>query len=201
MIFVRVAVNLERNEVIGVITEDVPHDAAAISTPGEACEMIDLGVVDDHEWKTLEGAPCSAAAHIRERLQAARVKPGDLREKRAAPELHVEGLNGLAAIAEVRAIQDAPCTLEGLRSRLREKGVAGVPVTVRAWLANVLPPHHVDALGIGRALPISAMKAAEALRNRRDPHGGSRMAVLERIAQKQSDAVSAARLRARTRRA
>jgi hypothetical protein len=74
-------------------------------------------------------------------------------------------------------------------------------VKARAWLANVMAPDLVAALGIGRGLPISAMKAAEQLRNQKDPAGGSRMAYLERIAQQESDRRAATMKAARERKA
>lgn len=202
MIFVRLAVNTQTGEVIGAMSQDVPFETGSVAIAGASCEMLDLGVVEDHEWTSHErlGEPASVNRHLVERLRAGGVKRVDIREKRASAALHVEGLYGLAEVAAVLTIQDVPCTMKGLKQRLREKGPDGIPVNVRAWLANVLPCEQCEAMGLARRLPISAMKAAEALRNRRDPAGGSRMHVLERAAQAQSDGHAAARLRAKKRR-
>lgn len=172
MRFVRVTVSHTQNKVVGVAVQDLPffsEHAGKWHCDGEECETYDLGCVEDQEWLDENGQPCTPCRHIMHRLET--------------------------DDPMIAKIHDVPCTLEGIKQRLREKGLAGVHVKVRAWLANVLPPHHVDAMGIGRNLPISAMKAAEALRNKRDPHGGSRMLVLERQAQQRSDARSRARLR------
>jgi hypothetical protein len=98
---------------------------------------------------------------------------------------------------DIPSLIDFPASMEKIKTALRSKGPNGMPVKVRAWLANILPPAHVSQLGIARGLPISAMRAAEALRNRRDPAGGSRMEYLNAIAQEQSDARAARELRRR----
>jgi hypothetical protein len=184
MRFVRVTVSHTQNLIVGAVEQDTPFEREDggrvqiwreiddVMVP-EECEVMDLGVVEEQAWTNREGKPCRVTEHILERLES-----GD---------------------AGIEKLHDCPCTHEGIKARLRARGPDGIPVKVRAWLANVLPPDLVDAIGIGRGLPISAMRAAEALRNRRDPKGGSRMEVLDRIAQKQANSHSAARLRARQR--
>jgi hypothetical protein len=163
MRFVRVTVSHTQNRVVGVSTLDVPfndehHGAVRVFNEAagvlvyEECEVIDLGVVEDEiDWRTVAGEPCSMAQYLLERLESGN--------------------------HEVTKIHDCPCTLPGIVDRLRAKGLGGIPIKVRAWLANVLPEDRVAAIGIARGLPIAALRAAEALRNRRDPHGGSRMAL------------------------
>src|SRR5260221_10085704 len=199
MIFERLVVSHTRDCINAVLAQDVPFERGMISAEGEVCEIFDLGVVEDHAWTDRNGATCSVSRHIHERLEDAGTRARDLLERRVSAELHVEGLDGLAALLDVRRILDAPCTIETIKDRLRARGLAGIPVVVRAWLATVLPDHHVDAMGVARGVSISAMKAAERLRNKRDPLSGSRLQLLERIAQRQSDAHAAARLRRKQR--
>ena len=85
------------------------------------------------------------------------------------------------------AVHATPCTLPGLRERVRQHGPQVIGARVRAWLAAVLPAHVSAELAIARGIPISAIKASEALRIRRDPLAGSRMEILERVAQERSD--------------
>lgn len=172
MRFVRVTVNLARNRVVSVMEQDTPFQSPAGTTvDGEECETYDLGAVEDQEWRDGAGRPCGLTRHLLERLER-----GD---------------------ADVRRLHDVPCTLEGLRSRLRERGPSGVPVGVRAWLATVLPPEQATAMGLVRGLPISALKACEALRAARDPHGGSRLAYFERAAHEQASRRAGKELRRR----
>jgi hypothetical protein len=170
MTFVRAFIGKTSNKVRHVIEQDVPFTTGGtIRCSDEELEVQDLGFADEHDWKDLEGNPTSPSRHIFLRLER-----GDETDM---PTFH-----------------DCPCTMEGIKARLREQGAAGIPVTARAWLANILPPDQVDALGIGTGISIAARLAAEARRNRRDPNGGSRIEVLQRIAQRQSDARSAAAL-------
>lgn len=164
MRFVRASVSHTTNRVVGVVEQDTPFtsaEAGVVTIAGEECETTDLGVVEDQKWTDRDGKPCGLTQHILERLES-----GD---------------------AGIQRLHDVPCTLDGIRARLRERGPAGIPVRVRAWLATVLPSDQVDALGIARGLPISALKACEAIRTRRDPHGGSRMAYFELVAQCQHE--------------
>lgn len=161
MRFVRVVVSHTQNRVVAVLEQDTPFvrgGTAAIAD--EDCETIDLGVVEDQPWTRLDGTPCGVARHILERLES------------GAP--------------DVRRIHDAPCTLDGVRARLRERGPAGIPVKVRAWLATTLPPDEVRALGIARGIPVAALKSCDAIRAARDPAGGSRQAYFERITHQQA---------------
>jgi hypothetical protein len=173
MRFVRITYGKTTGRVVAVFEQDTPFTSGGYAIDhGEECETVDLGVAEEQAWTDLDGRACRPTLHILQRLEAA---------------FH----HG------VETVHDCPCTLEGIRSRLRAKGTAGIPVKVRAWLANTLPEEHAAAFGVARGLPISAMRAAEALRNRRDPLGGSRATHLEAIAQRQANAHAAARLRKR----
>jgi hypothetical protein len=176
MRFVRVTYGKTSGQVYAVFEQDTPFTSGGSARPdGEECETVDLGLVEEQAWTDLDGGPCGPTLHILRRIEAG---------------FH----HG------VERVHDCPCTLDGIRARLRAKGPAGIPVKARAWLANILREDHAAAMGIGRGLPVSALKAAEALRNRRDPMGGSRMVYLEAIAQRQADAHAGARLRKRNRR-
>jgi hypothetical protein len=172
MRFVRVTFNRARAEIVGVAQQDTPFHGAGgeMGVSGDDCETFDFGVVQD------AGEP---GEPTRAWLEA----------MRAAPTAEV-----LARRVDIGArVLDCPCTIDGIKTRLRERGPNAIPVGVRAWLANVLPPDQVAAMGLGRGLPISIQKAMEALRVKRDPAGGSRMFVLERKAQRQADAIASAR--------
>jgi hypothetical protein len=99
----------------------------------------------------------------------------------------VDGKFAAKPDCELPKLIDCPASMDGIERVLRTSGPKGIPVKVRAWLACILPPHHADALGIGRGLPISAIKAAEAIRMKRDPRAGNRMEYFSRIAQRQAD--------------
>ncbi|MGD9953462.1 MAG: hypothetical protein AB7S87_12870 [Burkholderiales bacterium] len=169
MRFLRYVFNHSRGQVQSVAVQDTPFGAFAIEVDGEDLEAIDLGVVDgDRAWALRDGTPCGQARFYLERLQ------------------EIDDTRGNQS--DLPAILDVPCTLEGIRARLRARGPAGIPVKVRAWLATILPPETVAGLGIARGLPVSALKACEAIRTRRDPNGGSRVTHFERIAERQHEA-------------
>lgn len=196
MRFLRVYTRKDTGEIVAVFERDSPFI-------GHECEMTHRGdgtapfeleefgaVAEDFVPETAEYGvnremqPMSPARHLFERMRhegggVFSAKPGQ----------------------SMPALLDCPSTLDTIKARLRAQGPQAVPVKVRAWLANILPRDQVAALGIGRGLPISAMKAAEAVRNRRDPAGGSRLEHLERVAQRQSDARAARRSQALARRA
>lgn len=162
MSFVRVFVGRKSNQVRGVYTQDVPFEDGQIAYPlDEEVDVVDLGFAMPHDWKDLEGNPCSPAKHFHQRLE---------RDHSDMPKIH-----------------DAPCSMQALEAQIREKGVKSVPGVVRGWLAFALPPDRVEALGLATSYPISVYKAAEALRRRMDPGGGSRRLILERVAQELSD--------------
>ena len=173
MRFVRVVVSHTQNRVVAVLEQDTPFvrgGSAAIA--GEDCETFDLGVVEDQAWTRLDGTPCGATRHLLERLES------------GSP--------------DVRRIHDAPCTVDGIKVRLRERGPAGIPIKVRAWLATVLPADQVAAMGLARGVPIAALKACETLRAARDPEGGARAGYFEAIAARQSAGRSARALAKRS---
>lgn len=85
------------------------------------------------------------------------------------------------------AVIDCPPSIEGIEQRLRERGPRGIPSKARAWLTLMLHSDESAALGIDSDIPLSALKALDNMRTRRDPHVGSRLFVLERQAQQQSD--------------
>lgn len=163
--FVRVFIGRTTNQVHHVVEQDVPFENAgrSIRDSHQELDAVDLGFVEHHDWRDLEGAPCTPSMHIFLRLE---------KDHSDMPEIH-----------------DCPCTMNGIEARLRAQGPSAIPVKARAWLANILPPEKVTAWGIGRGLPISAMKAAEAIRNKRDPAGGSRMPILNAIAHAQQVAL------------
>lgn len=176
MRFVRVTISHTQNRVIAVTEQDVPFGhGGAITVIGEECETIDLGVVEECHWTDLAGHPCTPSRHVYVRLEI---------DHAGMPKIH-----------------DVPCTVGGIKDRLRAGGLQAVPIKVRAWLATVLPPDQVAALGIGRGLPISALKACEAIRVGRDPAEGSRMAYFEAIAHRQAVRRSARALAKRETRA
>ncbi len=156
MNFVRVAVNHSTNKVIAVMTSDVPFAAQRVYTPGQECEMVDLGVIEGEAWEKLDGTPCSLHLYLLERLE------------------NVEG-----PPPRIAKIHDVPCTLDGIKQRLRRSGPSGIPVRVRAWLTRILPPDEVEACGIGMGLPLSAIASAEVLRNKRDPGSGSVLPLIQ----------------------
>lgn len=200
MKFVRVVVGRSSGAVLGVMDSDLPWvPGESVRPMGEDFEIADLGFVDGGVWTDTQGRGHRLAKHVFERLQRAGVKGRDVKERRASATLHVEGLHALADVLELPAIHECPCTLAGIKDRLRARGLAGIPVKARAWLALMLPLHEVALMGIGRGLPISAFKAAESARVARDPNGGSRQAVFERIAQRQAEARAKSRQRERDR--
>ena len=172
MKFVRVMVSHTQNRVVAVMVQDAPFDRARMTIEGEECETYDLGAVQDQSWTTLDGKQCAPCRHILERLET-------------------EAL-------VVERIVDVPCTLEGIRARVRARGPTGLPVTVRAWLAATLPEDEVRALGIARGIPVSALKAVEAARSTGDPQGGARQAFYERLAHQQAVRRAASALAKRT---
>lgn len=201
MKFVRVVLSRATGEVLGVMDSDLPWvPGESVRPVGQDFEVVDLGFVDGGTWTDVKGRGHRLCKHIFERLVRAGIKGWDLRERRAAPELHVEGLHGLAAVLELPAIHECPCTLADIKNRLRARGLSGIPVKARAWLALMLPLAEVREMGIARGMPISALKAAESTRVARDPNGGSRQAAFERIAHRQSEARAKARRRADERR-
>lgn len=199
MMFVRVALDHTAGEVLAVAQQDTPFESGGlVHCVGHDCEMVDLGAVDEHPWTDPDtGAPCSPSAHLYHRLRLARVKPRDVKEGRASPELHVEGLDGLASVAGVRRIHDCPCTVDGIKQRLRARGPGVLGAKVRAWLYLVLDPAEVAAMGLNRGIPVSALKALDSMRTARDPQVGSRAFVLERLAQGKSDRRAAQHLHKR----
>jgi hypothetical protein len=182
MRFVRVTVNHDTGELVGVIQQDIPFSAGGgcLLVTGadgrkQRCETFDLGMVQDHDWRDAAGNATHPARHIHDALVRAGATPAQF----AKGEVTAEH-------AGLREILDCPCTHDGIRDRLRAKGHQGLPLKAIAWLAATLPQHQADALGLA-GVPIAALKAMERIRNSRDPLGGSRMELLERAAQQLSD--------------
>lgn len=155
-----------------VLEQEVPFEPQqGVLVDGVPLDGHDIGLVEDFEPTDPENgdARCTPARHLFARMESSggtvRVKPGH----------------------SLPPIIDCPCTLEGIRDRVRAKGPAGVPTKARAWLTLLLPPDEVRALGIGDDIPVSALIALESMRVRRDPRGGSRVGLLERQAQRASD--------------
>lgn len=172
MRFVRCVVSHSQNRIIAVFEQDVPFlKGGSCEIVGEECETYDLGAVEDQAWTDAEGKPCSLTRHVLEKLES-----------------------GNAGIVR---LHDAPCTIEGIRARLRARGPAGLPVKLRAWLAATLPADQVRQLGIARGIPVGTLKACEAIRAARDPAGGSKVPYFERITHAQAVRRSEGELRKR----
>lgn len=166
MRFFRMTVSHTQGSVVAICEQDTPFETGGIVLiEGEDCETFDLGfVATEHSWQRLDGTPCRPAEHFLVRLM------------NPTPE----------ARESLPEIVDVPCTLHGIKQRMREKGPRALPLKIRAWLAVVLPEDRARELALP-GVPIAALKALEQLRNKRDPHSGSRMNVLERIVQQRSD--------------
>lgn len=182
MRFARAYTRSDTGEIVLVIEQETPIVLAGISPPSGApftLEVHDLGLVEDFEPVSLAGGKCSPAAHLFERLDrdpvggGFRAKPGH----------------------ELPPIIDCPATLEGIKQRVRERGSDAIPAKARAWLTLMLPPDEVESLGVWRGVPVSALKALDDMRTRRDPGVGSRRVVLEREAQELSAERTAAALK------
>ena len=176
MRFVRYCCHRDTGEILAVFEQETLFDEMTITirtADGAVVPLAvhDLGLVDDFLPCTLEGNPCSPAHHLYQRA------------------LHRDEFGKLHVTpgAELPALHDCPATSKGIQQRLRERGVEGIPVKARAWLAFMLPPREVEALGVGGGVPVSVFKAFDSLRARRDPGYASRRFLLERIAQERSD--------------
>jgi hypothetical protein len=167
--FVRLYIGRNSGEIRHVVEQDTPFIGAgpALHDSVEPLEAVDLGFAEEHPWTKPDGEPCPASMHFWRRL-------GHMKLDRAREEL-ARGTG-----ATFPRVHDCPCSEEGIAARLRAKGPAGLPVKARAWLANVMNPEKVAAWGIARGIPLSAIKAAEAARVRRDPASGSRVHLIER---------------------
>jgi hypothetical protein len=185
MRFVRAFVRGDTGEIIAVGESETPIENMGVSKlvpidggPEIPVLMREIGLAEDFDPVDLEGKPCSPARHIFLRIEQ-------------------DGAGGQRAKAgqELPPILDCPTSMDGIRARVSERGAAGVPVKARAWLTLMLPPEEVDALGVSQGIPLSALKALDAMRVRRDPRVGSRREVLEREAQRLSDERAAAQLR------
>ncbi len=173
-------------EVVFVLEQEVPfldgHKVTIITADKVATELQahELGLAEDFTPTDAEtGAPCKPAAHIflriaRDRASGAfTAKPGH----------------------ELPAFLDCPTSLGGIKARLAARGPDSISAKARAWLALMLPPDQVEAMGIGRGIPISTLKALDEMRQRRDPSVGSRRVRYEREAQALSDERTAAALK------
>lgn len=176
MRFARYWCHRDTGEVLAVLEQETPFEGGEIIArlPDGTIVPVasyDLGLVEDFVPTTLEGESCSPAQHLYQRvlhrddLGTLHVHPGE-----TLPEMH-----------------DCPATAEGIRQRLRERGLQGLPAKGRAWLAFMLPPREVEALGVASGIPLSVFKALDTMRSRRDAQYGSRREILERMAQERSD--------------
>lgn len=187
MIFVRVLINKATREIEHVMAQDWPFEGwQLIGVEGTVYDVADVGMLEELKPEPLTaGAPRTASQHVWDRVRG--LKNADLESTRKFLREH----------PEMPRLHEVPCTRAGIKALMCEKGREHVSVKVRAWLANILPEHQVAEMGLQRGIPISAMKAVEAIRNRRDPHGGSRMPQLEAKAQQLSNERAAGALRAR----
>lgn len=190
MRFVRAYTRRADGALIAVMEQETPFEPQQGMEASEGeLDVHDVGLAEDFEPIDPETEqPCSPARHLYARME---------RAPSAEPARGFRARPGLT----LPPMLDCPCTLDGLRQRVRERGPAGLPAKARAWLALMLPPAESEALGVGHGIPISALRALDAQRQRRDPVAGSRMFVLERAAQERSDRHAASHLKARERRA
>jgi hypothetical protein len=187
MRFVRVYTRTDTGEIILVAEQELPFaKGAGLQVRHEAdpplyeIEMHELGLADHFTPTTLEGAPCNPAHHLRLRIE----RVPDTADHAAEDLTHVP-MTRFRAIAghedAVPEFMDVPTTLEGCKAKLRARGGAGcLHPKARAWLALMLPPHEVEALGVHRT-PLTALKALDDMRFRRDPSVGSRRGYYERL--------------------
>lgn len=185
MRFVRAFTLLSTGELINISEQEVPFEPSfGISVDGDSglFEMHEIGLVDDFVPEDIDGKPCTPARHLFARME---------REPGAGPARGFRAKPGHT----LPTVNDCPTSLDGIRERVRQRGPEGIPVKARAWLALMLPPDEVEALGVGRGIPVSALRALEAVRVRRDPDGGSRLFRLDREAQALSDERTAAALK------
>lgn len=141
-------------------------------------QVLDAGFVLDHEWTTSEGEPTTPAHHVWLRLS-----------HQGQPALTFQqAIDVLRGHPEMPKIHACPCTLEGVRAHVRAKGHNVLPAVVRAWLTHTLPPDDIEALGVWRGIPVSALKAVDWIRCKRDARAGSVRVNLERIVQERIDA-------------
>lgn len=145
----------------------------------------DLGLVEDFSPTTLTGETCSPAHHLYQRT------------------LHRDGAGNLRwhPDAASQVVLDCPATVEGIKQRLRERGLEGIPAKARAWLTLMLPPEQSRGLGIDGGISVAVLKSMDGIRTRRDPNAGSKLVPLLREAQTRSDRDAQIRLQARLDRA
>lgn len=180
MRFVRYFTRRDTGEIVAVAEQETPFsESGGFFRASVEIDAHDLGLVEDFNPVSLRGEPCLPSAHIFERIerdgQGTRAKAGH----------------------ELPPVIDCPTSLAGIKQRLRERGVEGIPAKARAWLTLMLPPEQADELGVGRGISVAVLKSLDAMRRRRDPSVGSRAILLERAAQARSDEVAAAHLRTR----
>lgn len=196
MNFFRLYVGRQSGKVRHVMEQDTPFDVAGITEGegGEELDVVDVGFVVRHTWtvhapgEAVHGKRCAAAHHIWTRIG----------HHEMAHSLTLEQARDvLRGHPEMPKVHDSPCSIEGMRERIRRRGVKSIPAAVRVWLTATQPPHVVDSLGIAAGVPLSAIKAAVRLHLAHDPHRADFTANLEREIQKRSDADAARRLAAR----
>lgn len=170
---------ISAGDVLGVLEQETPFEHATLTLDGIELDVLDWGAVADFEPRTPSGERCSPAHHIRKRLgQRGAVRPE------------------FAAAMPTR--YDCPASLEGIKAKLRAGGPTSIPSPVRAWLVTMLPRDTVNAMGIARGIPISALRAVSAARARRDPNAGSSLFVMERTVQGRIDEQIARRAASRS---
>jgi predicted transcriptional regulator len=192
MRFVRLTFGKQSGTLIGVCEQDTPYELAAagsITVSNQETETVDLGAVELEVCYRPDGTQCAIAEWIHRHHMGQHAT----REEVAAKVAAVGTADAPPGALRFHAV---PCTMDGLKAHFRANGPDAISVKVRAWLAVTLPPRHAAAIGLG-GVPIAAMKAMEGVRNRRDPASGSRLEMLERFAQQNSDRDAARRLAAR----
>jgi hypothetical protein len=173
MIFVRAELSLPKKRIVRVFAQDKPFIIETLSSDPSR-KTICLGVCAWREWKDLDGNPAAPAQDIFQRIQAL----GGINAKRREYGHLVQALGHV----------ECPTTMNGVRFQLRRAGPASLPVRVRAWLTLSLEDSELRGLGpIWADIPWSVLALLERQRVKQNPHAGSRIEVIERAIQEQSD--------------
>ena len=186
MRFVRVFIDRATGEPVEVHESELPIGAWLRDQDGEF-PFYDLGLMADFNAKTVDGAKCSPAQAIRERIE----KHPHADSHPDAPKLRFK------ADSRLPKAVFCPCGVEDIKSHLRANGHERMPSIALAWLARVLPPDSISAIGAKSRVSLAMLKSMEG--NRRNLIDGGQKAHFERHIQRQSDARSAIALERRKR--
>lgn len=166
MRFVRISINRDNNEIIGVSEHELPFapGCGEIHQSGARCETVDIGLAEHFDSVAISGEPCAPSMHIFQRIEPD--SSGGVRAK---------------AGHSLPLIHEVPTTLSGLKSLVRAKGPAAIPERVAHWLEymGALSDDEMAAAGLPR-LTLSRALEFDAMRQKRDPSVGSRLEVFKR---------------------